>query len=77
MFYIHILRVKCEGMPQGDFLREASDPVSVIVRSLESKPTADGWERIRVAHRERRKLTKAASGLPWVERKLSLHHNLI
>lgn len=41
MFYIHILHVKCEGMPQGDFLREASDPVSVIVQSLESKPTAD------------------------------------
>lgn len=41
MFNIHILRVKCEGLPQGDFLREASNPVDVIIKSFQSKPTAD------------------------------------
>ena len=41
MFNIHILRVKCEGLPQGDFLREASDPTKVIVRSFQARPTAD------------------------------------
>jgi hypothetical protein len=41
MFYIHVLRIKCEGLPQGDLLRSRGDPSSIIVRSIESKPTAD------------------------------------
>jgi hypothetical protein len=41
MFHIHILRVKCEGLPQGDFLREASNPITVITQSFEARPTAD------------------------------------
>ena len=40
MFFIHLLRVKCEGIPQGDFLRSASDPVSIISRAIHAKPTA-------------------------------------
>ena len=41
MFHIHVLRVKCEGLPQGDLLRPASDPAVIISRSIEAKPTAD------------------------------------
>lgn len=41
MFHIHVLRVKCEGLPQGDFLRAESNPVTIISRSIEAKPTAD------------------------------------
>lgn len=41
MFYIHILRVKCELLPQGDFLRTAREPIEIITRSFEAKPTAD------------------------------------
>jgi hypothetical protein len=41
MFHIHVLRIKCEGLPQGDFLRSSSDPVSIITRSIKAKPTAD------------------------------------
>lgn len=40
MFYIHVLRVKCESLPQGDLLRTSRDPVSIIMRSIEDKPTA-------------------------------------
>jgi hypothetical protein len=40
MFYIHVLRVKCEPLPQGDLLRATRDPVGVITRSIEIKPTA-------------------------------------
>lgn len=41
MFNIHILRIKCEGLPQGDFLRETSDRIIVIGQSFEARPTAD------------------------------------
>jgi len=41
LFNIHILRVKCEGLPQGDLLRETSNPISIIRRSFEARPTAD------------------------------------
>lgn len=41
MFHIHVLRVKCEGLPQGDFLRSSSSPPVIITRSIEAKPTAD------------------------------------
>jgi hypothetical protein len=41
MFYIHVLRIKCETLPQADFLRSTRDPVDVISRSFEGKPTAD------------------------------------
>lgn len=41
MFHIHVLRVKCEGLPQGDLLRSSSDPAVIIKRSIEHKPTAD------------------------------------
>jgi hypothetical protein len=41
VFHIHVLRVKCEGLPQGDFLRSASNPAVIITRSIERKPTAD------------------------------------
>lgn len=41
MFHIHVLRVKCEGLPQGDFLRATSDPAVIITKSIEAKPTAD------------------------------------
>lgn len=41
MFHIHVLRIKCEGLPQGDLLRSRSDPSVIITRSIEAKPTAD------------------------------------
>jgi hypothetical protein len=41
LFNIHLVRIKCEGLPQGDFLREESEPVSVITKSFQFKPTAD------------------------------------
>ncbi|WP_242097824.1 hypothetical protein [Sphingomonas sp. CROZ-RG-20F-R02-07] len=41
MFYIHVLRIKCETLPQGDLLRSSDTPSSIIVRSIEFKPTAD------------------------------------
>lgn len=41
MFYIHILRIKCELLPQGDFLRTAREPIEIITRSFQAKPTAD------------------------------------
>ena len=41
MFHIHVLRIKCEGLPQGDFLRIASNPAVIISRSIQAKPTAD------------------------------------
>jgi hypothetical protein len=40
VFHIHVLRVKCEGLPQGDFLRASSDPALIIERSIQAKPTA-------------------------------------
>lgn len=40
MFHIHVLRVKCEPLPQGDLLRATRDPVGVITRSIETKPTS-------------------------------------
>lgn len=41
MFFIHVLRIKCELLPQGDFLRSAREPIDIITRSFEAKPTAD------------------------------------
>lgn len=41
MFYIHVLRVKCEPMAQADFLRSVKEPVDIISRSFIAKPTAD------------------------------------
>ncbi|WP_374146530.1 hypothetical protein [Sphingomonas sp. 28-63-12] len=45
MFYIHLFRVKCESLPQGDFLRASRDSVEVISKSIESKPTAEVGRR--------------------------------
>lgn len=39
MFHVHVLRIKCHGLPQGDLLRTTRDPVEVITRSFEYKPT--------------------------------------
>jgi hypothetical protein len=41
MFFIHVLRIKCELLPQGDLLRSAQEPIEIITRSFEAKPTAD------------------------------------
>lgn len=41
MFYIHVLRVKCEPLAQADFLRSAREPTDIITRSFLAKPTAD------------------------------------
>jgi hypothetical protein len=41
VFHIHVLRVKCEGLPQGDFLRASSEPATIITNSLRAKPTAN------------------------------------
>lgn len=41
MFYIHLFRVKCESLPQGDFLSASRDPVDIISKSIEAKPTAE------------------------------------
>ncbi|MDR6853659.1 hypothetical protein J2Y54_003179 [Sphingomonas sp. BE123] len=45
MFYIHLFRVKCESLPQGDFLRVSRDTVDVISKSIEAKPTAEVGRR--------------------------------
>lgn len=37
---MHILRVKCESLPQGDLLKEDGDSVAIIKESFEKKPTA-------------------------------------
>jgi len=41
MFYIHVLRIKCESLAQADFFGVTRDPVDIITRSFEAKPTAD------------------------------------
>jgi hypothetical protein len=41
LFHIHVFRVKCESLPQGDLLRSAGAPSEIISRSIEAKPTAD------------------------------------
>lgn len=41
MFHIHVLRIKCEGLPQGDLLRSSRSPSVIITQSIEAKPTAD------------------------------------
>ncbi|WP_147414278.1 hypothetical protein [Sphingomonas gilva] len=41
MFYIHVLRIKCELLPQGDFLRPTREPIEIITKSIEAKPTAN------------------------------------
>jgi len=41
MFHIHVLRVKCERLAQGDMLKSTDTPSRIIVRSIEKKPTAD------------------------------------
>lgn len=41
MFYIHVLRIKCESLAQGDLLRATRDPVDIITRSFEAKLTAN------------------------------------
>lgn len=45
MFSIHLFRVKCESLAQGDFLRTSRDSVEVIVQSIEAKPTAEVGRR--------------------------------
>ena len=40
MAWMHILRVKCESLPQGDFLKKDGDSVNIIKESFERKPTA-------------------------------------
>ncbi|HKR15953.1 hypothetical protein [Rhizorhapis sp.] len=41
MFYIHLLRVKCETLPQAQLFTTDQAPVEIITESLRSKPTAD------------------------------------
>jgi hypothetical protein len=41
MFYIHVLRIKCESLSQGNFLSEERDPAEIIALSFRAKPTAD------------------------------------
>lgn len=41
MFHIHVLRVKCERLAQGDFLRTQGSPPAIIINSIEAKPTAE------------------------------------
>jgi hypothetical protein len=38
--WMHILRVKCESLPQGDFLKKEGESVNIIRESFEQKPTA-------------------------------------
>ncbi|MEC3911809.1 hypothetical protein U5A82_15430 [Sphingobium sp. CR2-8] len=45
MFYIHLFRVKCESLPQGDFLHVSRDSVDIISKSIEAKPTAEVGRR--------------------------------
>jgi hypothetical protein len=40
MFFIHVLRVKCEPLPQANFLTKPMSSIDIISRSLRSKPTA-------------------------------------
>ena len=41
MFFIHVLRIKCEPLEQADFLARPLDPVNVISQAIRAKPTAD------------------------------------
>ena len=45
MFYIHVLRIKCESLAQGDFLRAPREPIDVITHAFRDKPTADVGSR--------------------------------
>lgn len=45
MFFIHVLRVKCEPLEQADFLAKPMDPVNVISQATRAKPTADVGRR--------------------------------
>lgn len=40
MFYIHLMRIKCETLAQANFLTSVRDPVTVIEQSFQIKPTA-------------------------------------
>ena len=40
MAWMHILRVKCESLPQGDLLKKDGESVNIIRESFEQKPTA-------------------------------------
>ena len=41
VFFIHVLRIKCEPLEQADFLARPLDPVNVISQAIRAKPTAD------------------------------------
>ena len=41
MIYIHVLRIKCEPLAQGDLLRPLREPAEIITESFLAKPTAD------------------------------------
>jgi hypothetical protein len=41
MLYIHVLRIKCEVLAQSDFLRSPREPIDIITRSFEARPTAN------------------------------------
>jgi hypothetical protein len=40
MFFIHVLRIKCEPLAQADFLAAPMSSVDVISRSIRAKPTS-------------------------------------
>ncbi len=41
MLYMHLLRVKCESLPQSDLLRRFDSPVAVLASAFREKPTSE------------------------------------
>lgn len=41
MLWLHIVRIRCEPLPQGDFLKVSKEPAAIITEAFLARPTAN------------------------------------